>query len=267
MHFSLPFPAQAVASVATASALRAGAHAAGGDTLRIGLVGCGNRGTGAAKDALNTDAHTTLVAMGDVFADHIDDSHRLLTGGAPLQVTRDDADHLYPRWAPDSSSLIYYTPPDDPSGEGALWEVSALGGLPRPIIGALGGGDISHDGRRIAVLRGDEGRVALTTVARDGSDPRPVAHAPSGHYWQAPRWSPDDEWLAFQGRGLATDAVAQMVQRAFEDAIVRAVDAHTLGHANPSTRVLEKSGFRKIGEANDPDEGAVWQWRRERPAP
>ena len=52
---------------------------------------------------------------------------------------------------------------------------------------------------------------------------------------------------AFQGQGLATDAVAQMVQRAFADAMVRAVDAHTLGHVNPSTRVLEKSGFRKIG--------------------
>ncbi len=71
---------------------------------------------------------------------------------------------------------------------------------------------------------------------------------------------------AFQGQGLATDAVAQMVRRAFEDASVRAVDAHTLGHTNPSARVLEKSGFRKIGEANDPDVGVVWHWRHERPA-
>jgi RimJ/RimL family protein N-acetyltransferase len=70
---------------------------------------------------------------------------------------------------------------------------------------------------------------------------------------------------AFRGQGLATDAVAQMVQRAFDDASVRAVDAHTLGHANPSTRVLEKSGFLKIGKINDPDEGVVWHWRRERP--
>jgi serine/threonine protein kinase/WD40 repeat protein len=127
---------------------------------------------------------------------------RLLTGGAPLQITRDDADHLYPRWAPDSSSLIYYTPPDNPGDEGALWEVSALGGLPRPIVGSMGGGDISHDGRRIALLRSDEGRAVLTTVARNGSDPQPVAHVPRGHLWQAPRWSPDDEWLAFHGRGL-----------------------------------------------------------------
>jgi serine/threonine protein kinase len=127
---------------------------------------------------------------------------RLFSGGSPLQVTRDDADHLYPRWTPDSSSLIYYTPADRPSEEGVLWEISALGGLPRPIVGALGGGDISHDGRRIALLRSDEGRVVLTTVARDGSDPRPVAHVPRGHSWRSPRWSPDDAWLAFHGRGL-----------------------------------------------------------------
>ena len=126
---------------------------------------------------------------------------RLMTGGAPLQVTRDDADHLHPRWTPDSSSLIYYIPPDTSGGEGALWEVSALGGLPRPIIGALGGGDISHDGRRVALLRVEEGRLVLTTVARDGSDPETVAHVPRGHYWQSPRWSRDDAWLAFHGRG------------------------------------------------------------------
>jgi RimJ/RimL family protein N-acetyltransferase len=72
---------------------------------------------------------------------------------------------------------------------------------------------------------------------------------------------------AFRGQGLATDAVEQMVRRAFADATVRAVDAHTLGHTNASTRVLEKSGFQKIAESDDPSEGPIWHWRRERPAP
>lgn len=71
---------------------------------------------------------------------------------------------------------------------------------------------------------------------------------------------------AFRGQGLATDAVQQMLQRAFDAASVRAVDAHTLGQINPSTRVLEKSGFRRIGETSDPDEGLVWHWRRQRTA-
>ena len=70
---------------------------------------------------------------------------------------------------------------------------------------------------------------------------------------------------AFRGQGLATDAVTQMIQRAFENATIRAVDAHTLGHDNPSTRVLQKTGFRKVAEIEDPDEGPIWQWRLERP--
>lgn len=71
---------------------------------------------------------------------------------------------------------------------------------------------------------------------------------------------------AFRGRGLATEAVNQMVRRALEHAAVRAVDAHTLGHDNPSTRVLQKTGFRKIGQIDDPDEGPIWHWRLDRPA-
>jgi serine/threonine protein kinase len=127
---------------------------------------------------------------------------RLLTGGTPLQVTRDDADHQQPRWAPDSSTLIFHRPSETPGGEGTLWEVSALGGLPRPIVGALSGGDISHDGSRIALLRAHQGQVVLTTVARDGSDARTVAPVPRGHVWRSPRWSHDDAWLAFHGGGV-----------------------------------------------------------------
>jgi RimJ/RimL family protein N-acetyltransferase len=71
---------------------------------------------------------------------------------------------------------------------------------------------------------------------------------------------------SFWGQGLATDAVRQMVERAFADASLVAVDAHTLGHDNPSTRVLARSGFSKIGELNDPDDGPVWHWRKTRVA-
>jgi predicted dehydrogenase len=44
-------------------------HAAGTETLRVGLVGCGGRGNGAAIDALKADPHATLVAVADTFAD------------------------------------------------------------------------------------------------------------------------------------------------------------------------------------------------------
>ncbi|MGQ0628033.1 MAG: Gfo/Idh/MocA family protein [Phycisphaerales bacterium] len=48
---------------------RAGTNAA---PLRIGLVGCGGRGTGAAVQALKADPGVVLVSMGDVFADRLE---------------------------------------------------------------------------------------------------------------------------------------------------------------------------------------------------
>jgi predicted dehydrogenase len=62
-----------VAGTALASQLgfASGVHAGGSDTLRVGLIGCGGRGTGAAGQALNADANVQLIAMGDVFADRL----------------------------------------------------------------------------------------------------------------------------------------------------------------------------------------------------
>ena len=45
-----------------------------GDTLRIALVGCGCRGSGAADQALSTGGGVKLVAMADVFKDRMEDS-------------------------------------------------------------------------------------------------------------------------------------------------------------------------------------------------
>jgi myo-inositol 2-dehydrogenase / D-chiro-inositol 1-dehydrogenase len=45
------------------------AHAGTDETLKIGLIGCGNRGSGAAVDALSVDPHARLVAVGDAFPD------------------------------------------------------------------------------------------------------------------------------------------------------------------------------------------------------
>ncbi|CAN5157377.1 Gfo/Idh/MocA family oxidoreductase [soil metagenome] len=61
-----------VATVAT-STLAAAAPVAkvigGDDTLKIGLVGCGGRGRGAAADAMQADPKTKIVAVCDVFPD------------------------------------------------------------------------------------------------------------------------------------------------------------------------------------------------------
>ena len=50
-----------------------------GDVIKIGLVGCGGRGTGACRQALQADSGTRLVAMADMFSDRLDGSlERLL---------------------------------------------------------------------------------------------------------------------------------------------------------------------------------------------
>jgi predicted dehydrogenase len=47
------------------------AHVGGGDEIKVALVGCGGRGTGAALQALETKGPVTLWAMADAFAEQV----------------------------------------------------------------------------------------------------------------------------------------------------------------------------------------------------
>jgi RimJ/RimL family protein N-acetyltransferase len=69
---------------------------------------------------------------------------------------------------------------------------------------------------------------------------------------------------AWEGRGLASAAVREMLREAWASSEVTAVIAHTLPERNGSVRVLEKTGFERDGEAADDDVGTVWRFRRER---
>src|SRR5687768_7718016 len=51
-----------------------GAWAAGTDTIRVGVIGCGGRGTGAAANVLIAAPGVKLVAMGDTFKDRLEGS-------------------------------------------------------------------------------------------------------------------------------------------------------------------------------------------------
>ncbi len=148
---------------------------------------------------------------------------RMVSGGAPLQLTHDTVDHLEPRWAPDSSTLIYYAPPARHGEPGTIWEISALGGWPRKIAAAVGGGDISHDGRRLAIFQPDGDRLALVAVARDGSHRTRIALLPEGHTYLSPRWSPDDRAIAFQRSSSTSVMVSLEIVTLDGDAVPRAV--------------------------------------------
>src|SRR5215831_19239375 len=61
----------AVAGAAlTVEALAPAVYAAGSDTIKVGLVGCGGRGTGAAENVLHSAKGVKVVAIGDVFSTH-----------------------------------------------------------------------------------------------------------------------------------------------------------------------------------------------------
>lgn len=75
------------------------AHITGDDIIRVGLVGCGGRGTGAATNALTVEPRAQLVALGDLFQDQVDKSHRNLTDDETIasQVNVDE-EHRFSGW-------------------------------------------------------------------------------------------------------------------------------------------------------------------------
>lgn len=61
-----------IGGMATGLPLQAFAHAQGSDRLRVGLIGCGGRGTGAARDAVFASKGVEIYALGDIFPDKLE---------------------------------------------------------------------------------------------------------------------------------------------------------------------------------------------------
>lgn len=85
------------AAAAATAALEIGssAYAGGADTLKVGLVGCGGRGTGAAEQALAADKGAKLFAMADAFADRLAGSLSTLKGSGVVEQVDVPADRQY----------------------------------------------------------------------------------------------------------------------------------------------------------------------------
>jgi myo-inositol 2-dehydrogenase / D-chiro-inositol 1-dehydrogenase len=93
------------------------AHAFGSDTIKIALIGCGGRGTGAAAQAMNTEGSVKLIAMGDVFADRVQAAFRGLKSqhGEKVDVPKermfDGFDNYQKVLETDCDLVILATPP------------------------------------------------------------------------------------------------------------------------------------------------------------
>ncbi len=76
----------AAASVAAAIPGNLGLFAAGSDALKVGVIGCGGRGSEAAINCLNADPGVEIVALGDLVPDRVESSLKKLKGAFPSRV-------------------------------------------------------------------------------------------------------------------------------------------------------------------------------------
>jgi myo-inositol 2-dehydrogenase/D-chiro-inositol 1-dehydrogenase len=78
--------AAALGAAIASSVVSSGVYAAENNTIKIGLVGCGGRGGGAAINALGADKNLKLVALGDMFKDKLEAKLKQLRTQAGKQI-------------------------------------------------------------------------------------------------------------------------------------------------------------------------------------
>ncbi|MHC4433195.1 MAG: Gfo/Idh/MocA family protein [Planctomycetota bacterium] len=84
----------ASAAVSGTLGIRNSVYAGGSDVVRVGMIGCGGRNTGAAAQALTADPGARLVAMCDIFMDRVKGKRKILKEQKKDQVIVDD-DHCF----------------------------------------------------------------------------------------------------------------------------------------------------------------------------
>jgi len=82
------------AALTGALSLERSAHAAGSDVIKIGLIGCGGRGTGAAVNAMNAGKDVRLIAVADIFEERLRGGLAQIKKAKPEQVEVKD-DHCF----------------------------------------------------------------------------------------------------------------------------------------------------------------------------
>ena len=105
------------AALTAASVLGSRAYAAGSDKIRVGLIGCGGRGTFDPGNCLKAAEGVELVAMGEMFKDRWDNCRQNLTTNLPDRVKVTD-DKCFVGWdahqkvlATDVNLVILTQPP------------------------------------------------------------------------------------------------------------------------------------------------------------
>ena len=110
------------------------AFSSGSNTLKVGLIGCGGRGAGAASQALEADPDTIITALGDVFSDRLDETYQALLEMYPTRV-KVDKSHKFVGFdaykkviESDVDVVLLATPP--PSDQIIWWRLLMLENIP-----------------------------------------------------------------------------------------------------------------------------------------
>ena len=193
-----------------------GVHAAGSDAVRVGLIGCGSRGTGAAFNALEASPRVRVVALADVFADRLDGCRtRLLEAGDRAVVADERCYRGFNAYrellADDLDVVILATPPHfRPIHFAAAVDAGCHVFMEKPVavdptgIRSVIESAKEADRRNLSVVAGTQRRheacyVALMDRIRDGAIGEVVAARcfwNMGGLWvkkHDPNWS-DMEW-------------------------------------------------------------------------
>jgi Predicted dehydrogenases and related proteins len=110
----------AVTATGTAALLAGGNYAfaaQGSETLRVGVIGCGGRGSGAAQNILEADPAVQIVALGDLFEDRVTGCRSMLEQKFPNRVKLNNDrcfsgfDAYQKVLATDAQIVILATPP------------------------------------------------------------------------------------------------------------------------------------------------------------
>jgi TolB protein len=167
----------------------------GGSVIRL-LEGTGGRGAdlftgvepawGPESAYLAHSASTDGVSQ--VYATPLD-------GGAPRQVTDEDAYAGQPTWSPDGKRLAYVA---EREGNWDIWSASLDGGEARRLThdpATDWAPSWSPDGSLLAFVSDRGGSHQIYVMESDGTKIRVLSDIPAGA--EAPAWSPDGFWLAF----------------------------------------------------------------------
>lgn len=143
-----------------------------------------------AQPALSPDGRS--VAFTSNRDGHYNTYVGLLRGGGLVQITHDAAMKSRPMWSPDGSTLAYAQLNE--SGTMDVWEVAALGGLPRKVM--LNGTDPAWtpDGRSLIYANYADGQIWICGVS--GENPRLLVRMKPAEVATELRISPDGKMVA-----------------------------------------------------------------------